>query len=701
MRAEATREAEMRRPYTDNIGHCRNDTLQSLGFTSMTPVQASVIPLFLTKHKDVVVQAVTGSGKTLAFVIPILEKLARLDTALKDEEVGAVIICPTRCAETIIALDLADLIYRELAMQTHKVVQMFVDAQTSSSTGQKLHTLRPPLLLIGGNSTLKEDMQNFRSQHSDILVGTPGRLEEFLLGSSSLGDKKASAAKMSNFKPVCSVKHVEMLVLDEADRLLELGYSLSLNRIVGLLPKQRRTGCFSATMSDGLGELCRVGLRNPVRISVKVERKIDNPLKRKADTEDSAVNERNVPTSLQNTYVLCRTVDKIATLLQIINADTANATDSRKIIVYFATCACVDYLCKILNGLPQLEACMLYPLHGQQSPSRRTATYNSFTGPSKSTKAPHQVLFCTDVAARGLDLPDVDLVIQFDPPQDPTQFGHRAGRTARAGRSGKATVLLCKEGRESDYPEFLRRRGIPLSEEVLTPLSTAEIQKLRKKCIARVVRDRDLHEKGTKAFVSFVRSYSKHELSFIFNIKDYDLVGLAKAFALLKLPKMPELKAADKMEWLDADLDVCAVQLALLTELKILLQWDTYAYADAPREKQRQKEEAERKAILAENDKASAAVQSKRVAPTKSQAWSQKVDLKQKRVVRREKNAAKKAYLRKERDAPGKQDIDSNAPDRDTSDDADDLAKEERAAKKVRRGKLDAQTFEQQFMDVE
>lgn len=174
---------------------------------------------------------------------------------------------------------------RELAIQTHKVVEQFIAAQAASadengsSSNQRM--LQPAMLLIGGKTTLKEDIATFKSLKPDILVGTPGRLEEFLTGRSSLGQQKKgksapSAVMSAPMKSVCNVKEVEMLIMDEADRLLELGFTASITKLLSLLPKQRRTGCFSATMSEGLGELCRVGLRNPVRVVVKVQRKSKN-----------------------------------------------------------------------------------------------------------------------------------------------------------------------------------------------------------------------------------------------------------------------------------------------------------------------------------------------------------------------------------------------------------------------------------------
>lgn len=204
------------------------DAVSTMGFVEMTPVQSGAIPLFM-KNKDVVVEAVTGSGKTLSFLIPILEKIHRRSRKLAASEVGAIVISPTR----------------ELATQIAKVLAEF-EPYFQNIKHQ---------LLIGGETSLEEDMAAFQELHPDILVGTPGRLEDML-------SQKRSGV---------NVKELEVLVLDEADRLLDMGFSASLNKIMSLLPKQRRTGLFSATMTDGLHELVRAGLRNPVRVVVKVE----------------------------------------------------------------------------------------------------------------------------------------------------------------------------------------------------------------------------------------------------------------------------------------------------------------------------------------------------------------------------------------------------------------------------------------------
>lgn len=188
-----------------------------MGHELMTPVQASTIPLFI-KHKDVVVEAVTGSGKTLAFVIPVLERLIRRDTKLRKDEIGALIISPTRyifscCHPELISCVLC----RELATQIHSVFLSFLSAQPSLPPVNEEDTKElfypPPLLLVSSNeSTPAQDIQRFTSTGADIIVGTPGRIEEFLLG------KGRSSV---------SVRELEVLVLDEADRYARLVSSLS------------------------------------------------------------------------------------------------------------------------------------------------------------------------------------------------------------------------------------------------------------------------------------------------------------------------------------------------------------------------------------------------------------------------------------------------------------------------------------------
>ncbi|KAF9975329.1 ATP-dependent rRNA helicase spb4 [Actinomortierella ambigua] len=673
------------------------DAIATMGFTDMTPVQSGAIPLFM-KNKDVVVEAVTGSGKTLAFLIPILEKIHRRSSKLTAHEVGAIVISPTR----------------ELASQIAKVLSDF----------GPFYPRIQHQLVIGGETSLEEDIATFHEVAPDILIGTPGRLEDML-------SQKRSGV---------NVKELEVLVLDEADRLLDMGFSAALNKIMAMLPKQRRTGLFSATMTDGLTELVRAGLRNPVRIVVKVE-----------DLQGGGG--QRTPASLHIGYILCQTSQKLQLLTQLLRQEAAN----KKTIVYFATCASVDYFYKLLSKLPQLQGFHIHSLHGKMETKKRTLTFQSFTNIPAGSPG---VLLCTDVASRGLDIPDVDFVVQVDPPQDPKAFTHRCGRAGRAGREGKAVVFLVR-GKEETYVNFLQIRKVPMQrwgwdggdvitenvgddedddEEVdaagrgskrsavedddnkvgarerLEPedseATATFLQGLRKV----VMTDRDLHDKGTMAYVSFVRSYSKHEASFIFRAKDLDLGALARGYGLLRLPKMPEL-AKEKTEggripgFEPADLDM-----------------DNYKYLDKQKEVQRVKKLEQHRAKMAEKAQqeleAAAAGEQKSHKKTiaKTAAWSNKLEAKERKMERQLKKQRKRDFLKrkaagevdeeaeeewkrkknKQESAKDKDSEDAEMEDAEENDDDDDeesweaLQREERLAKKMRQGKISKKDFDKQ-----
>ncbi|KAF7730397.1 ATP-dependent rRNA helicase spb4 [Apophysomyces ossiformis] len=608
------------------------ETLASLGFDQMTPVQAGAIPLFM-KNKDVVVEAVTGSGKTLAFVIPILEKLLRREEPLKNQEIGALIITPTR----------------ELAQQIHSVFELFVQdhpRKDQVSLG----------LFIGGTTTLAQDMTTFKQALPRILIGTPGRLEELL----------CKASKLVN------TKELEVLVMDEADRLLDMGFSQQLSSIIAQLPKQRRTGLFSATMTEAISELVRAGLRNPVRIVVKVE-----------DLHNKA---QRTPATLDINYIVCDSEQKLPQMVRLLEAEMADLQGARKFIVYFATCACVDYFYKLLTRIPALKPFSIHSLHGQMEPKRRTATYTAYTQLPPAVPA---LLLCTDVASRGLDIPDVDYVIQVDPPQDPKAFAHRSGRAARAGRKGKATVFLVR-GREEVYVDFLRLRKIPLERApyrladgqlkdnaVISEEDKVTTEPVDDPAVAEFVRmmrdivktDRDLHDRSFKAFVSWVRAYSKHEANYIFRLKDLDLGRVATGFGLLKLPKMPELKDIKDIEFETEDMD-----------------WDSYKYMDKNREAKRQREM---------NQEQQAKKPARDHKQKKSVAWSDKQDAKARKQERKTKRDRKKeAIKRKQDEMKARQDAAE-----EEEDDWDELAAEERMAKKVKKGKMDKKEFEAMFFE--
>ncbi|KIK48884.1 hypothetical protein CY34DRAFT_797675 [Suillus luteus UH-Slu-Lm8-n1] len=653
------------------------DVIQSMGHTQMTPVQASTIPLFM-QHKDVVVEAVTGSGKTLAFVIPILERLIRRDARLRRNEVGALVISPTR----------------ELATQIHSVFSFFLSAQPENSTSKKSEHgegspppsadteyseagFPPPLLLVSSDkSSPAQDIQRFLSTGADIIIGTPGRMEEFLIGKG---------------KTVVSVKELEVLVLDEADRLLDLGFQAALTRIITHIPKQRRTGLFSATMTDAdaLSELVRVGLRNPARIVVKVQSKRTKGTKSGTLQETQIIEERRIPAGLQNFYINCLPSEKLVQLTRIIEQESSSH-HAPHFIVYFATCACVDYFYRILSTLLP-SSVQLHSLHGHLPPAARTRALSAFSSALSSSSSP-SVLLATDVAARGLDIPHVDVVIQFDPPSDSKAFSHRCGRTARAGRSGKAYALLV--GKEIEYIDFLSVRKIPIRQHpyILADgskapdsdcLSTEDgvVNTFMSQIRQTVMTDRALHDKAVKAFVSFVRAYSKHEASYIFRIKDLDLIGVAKSFGLLRLPRMPELKDRDKSQWEGAELN-----------------WDLYCYADKAQEAKRVEEDS-KKAVL-KHDSETRAAKRKRNA-----AWSQQADDKEDKDKRRTQKARKRQWLKSQNIVSGDskgalQTSRAKVEESGGEDDWDELAREERLAKKLRKGTVSQTEFDQEFGDL-
>lgn len=628
------------------LGHVTN-TLQ---FSQMTPVQSSVIPLFLS-HRDVIVEAVTGSGKTLAYVLPVLQMIVQRNVTeenrLRKGQVGALIICPTR----------------ELAVQVHGVFDNFFKCQRNcTEEGEACKTATSSALLVVGGSTFSpfDDYARFKEQGSDIIVGTPGRVEELL--------------KRNNV----DVKELEVLILDEADRLLDLGFSLTIQTILQQLPKQRRTGLFSATMTDALGELARVGLRNPVRIVVKVQSKS------KAGKGSQLTGDRRTPASLQNFYLVCRAESKLHELIDLLRREAFHpdqGSHARKALVYFSTCAQVEYFYKVLSKVEQMKGITLYSLHGQQTSSRRTATFNSFVAalpmgsPTTSNEAA-SVLLCTDVAARGLDLPNVDLVVQFDPPTDPKVFSHRCGRTARAGRHGRAVVLLCK-GREEEYVDFLKVRKSPVQPYLC--LSDKEdaaqgASRLTSNIKELIRQDRDLYESSVKAFVSFIKCYKKHEARFIFREQDLDFGKIASSFALLRLPRMPEIDRWRREHRVEAD----------AYDGEDSINMDTFAYADKAREKQRLDGIEKRKtepANDASEKKSSKGKKKMRGVVASETAWSHQKAQKDRKEERKEKKARKREFEKRQ-----KEEQNAKVDDRvDQDDGADDWAQDEREAKKARK----------------
>ncbi len=328
-------------------------------FVTPTPVQAAAIPQAL-EGKDVLGTAQTGTGKTLAFLIPVMERLLKQRTP----GIAALVLVPTR----------------ELAMQ--------VTEQYERLRGK---TLPGSALVVGG---LSEGQQlNALRRGARLVVATPGRLEDLL-------DRK-----LINFRTL------QMLVLDEADRMLDMGFLPAIRRIVSGLPKERQTLLFSATLETSAARLVNDYLKDPVRLS------FGSVLK---PSENVRVQALEVPAA--------RKQDALQRLL---------AQETGRCLVFARTKRGTERIAKTLtrNGF---SATMI---HGDRSQSQRTAALAGFQ------KGRYRVLVATDLASRGIHVQDIAHVINYDLPEIAENFIHRVGRTGRAGGTGVASTLYSREQR--------------------------------------------------------------------------------------------------------------------------------------------------------------------------------------------------------------------------------------------------------------
>jgi ATP-dependent RNA helicase RhlE len=348
------------------------ERLASARFSVPTPVQAAAIPPAL-EGKDVLATAQTGTGKTLAFLVPVLERLLRKEKT----GVAALILVPTR----------------ELAMQV-------VD-QYNALRGKQL---LPAALVVGG---LAEGQQLRAIRNgANIIVATPGRLEDYL-------DRN-----------LVNLRNVQALVLDEADRMLDMGFLPAIRRIVGTLPRERQTMCFSATMEGAMARLVREYTKDPVRITL-------------GSTLKPAENVR-----LQAFEVAADgKLDLLRTLL--------GHKESSRCLVFSRTKRGAD---RIAKGLSR-EGIAAATIHGDRSQSQRTAALTGFQ------QGRFRVLVATDVAARGIHVEEITHVINYDLPDVAENFIHRVGRTGRAGKHGLASTLFVREQR-SDIFQLERALGL-------------------------------------------------------------------------------------------------------------------------------------------------------------------------------------------------------------------------------------------------
>ncbi len=348
------------------------------GYNEPTPIQAQAIPAVL-EGRDLMGIAQTGTGKTAAFMLPSIDRLRDADRPTPFKSCRMLVLAPTR----------------ELAGQIAQSAKDY-----GALAGLKVQSI------VGGTSVNKD--RNKLHRGTDILVATPGRLLDLI-------DQKAF-----------TLDKVEVLVLDEADQMLDLGFIHALRRISQLVPEDRQTLFFSATMPKQIQELVGKYCRNPVKVSV---------------TPESTTAERI------DQYLFMVQQDEKQTLLEMILSERHSVPGKfERVLIFARTKHGCDRIVKKLSqvGIPANA------IHGNKSQPQRERALDEF----KRAKTP--ILVATDVAARGIDIPGVSHVLNYELPNVPEQYVHRIGRTARAGKDGIA-IAFCAED-ERDYLRDIRKK---------------------------------------------------------------------------------------------------------------------------------------------------------------------------------------------------------------------------------------------------
>ena len=431
-------------------------------FKTLTAIQSRAIPAAL-KSSDILGAAKTGSGKTLAFLLPVLENLYRKRWTEYDG-LGALILSPTR----------------ELAIQIFEVLRK-VGRNHTFSAG----------LVIGGKPLQEERV---RLGRMNILVATPGRMLQHM-------DQTAEF----------EIGNLQMLVLDEADRIMDMGFQGTVDAIVEHLPKERQTLLFSATQTKKVSDLARLSLRDPEFVSAH-------------EGADSAT-----PDKLQQNYVVTPLPEKLDTLWSFIRANLM-----KKILVFLSSGKQVRFIYEALRYLQ--PGTSLLHLHGRQKQTARL----DITARFSSCKC--ACLLATDVAARGLDFPAVDWVVQVDCPEDADTYIHRVGRTARYEHKGRA-VLFLDPSEEGGMLEALQRKRVVI--EKINVRQKKMQNTIKNQLQNMCFKDPELKYLGQKCFVSYVRSVYVQKDKEIFKIKELDLESYAASLGLPGTPNVKFVKGED------------------------------------------------------------------------------------------------------------------------------------------------------------
>jgi len=480
------------------------DALAMAGFTNMTPIQARAVPLALQEF-DILGQAKTGSGKTLAFAVPVLQGAIRALAApgVAPGTFTALVMSPTK----------------ELCAQIRNVFAEVCSFLRFGAKNQQSVTCE----LITGGTKVSEERKRLLA--CNIAIGTPGRLLDHV-----------------QHTPAWTIRRtLTHFVMDEADRLLADGFQRDLDGILQALPAARQTLLFSATNSKSVRELARLSL---AKTAVFVATKGDAPQALDgsgiappyvdlsnagavqlptADGEEVAEagaddgDEEAIPSTLRQYCQVVPTYDRLMALYAFLK----RVAKKRKAMIFCATVASAQFTCMMMGAAGFHNEVLM--LHGKMKHRQRLATFEAFQ------KWDNGVLFCTDVAARGLDIPRVDWILQYDPPTDPTEYIHRIGRTARAGAVGSALMFLTPQ--EQPFVPYLAKYGIKLDVLPQEPLPDLHLS------MQRILElDPIVAQHATNAFRAYVNAYQSHVLTAIFDVRKLHLEDLAISFALKTVP---------------------------------------------------------------------------------------------------------------------------------------------------------------------
>ncbi len=412
-------------------------TLAELGYEEPTPIQREAIPPLMA-GRDILAEAPTGTGKTAAFALPLLERLGGDGGAGRAR---ALVLVPTR----------------ELAMQVAEAIHRY---------GRSLGTR---VLPVYGGQAIGQQLRSLR-RGVDVVVATPGRAVDHL----SRGSLNLDA--------------VEVVVLDEADEMLDMGFAEDLESVLGSVPETRQTALFSATISAQIARIAKRHLREPVRVTVKSERR-----------------EREKGSRVRQVAYVVRRADKPAALGRILDLE-----DPTSALVFARTRGEVDDLAQQLSGHGHDAAA----LHGGMAQEQRDRVLGRFR------EGALDVLVATDVAARGLDIEHVSHVVNYDIPSNPEAYVHRIGRTGRAGREGVAITLV--EPREQRLLRNIER-GTRTQLELAQIPTVADLRERRLEVLRASLREA-LLEDGLDRFRAVVEPLAQE-----FDVVDVALAALSLA----------------------------------------------------------------------------------------------------------------------------------------------------------------------------